>query len=135
MSLLALSRLGPLLLVCLPAPARRWLDAVARARGEVESLGVRIALVHHDASAGDEIAAAGLQYLARSHDPGRTVYRALELGEGGGGLLDRLRRTHPQLPGAFLVAAGEVRAAFRPDSARAPPDLVALTREGLRAPA
>jgi hypothetical protein len=133
MSLLALSGLGPLLLVCLPAPARRWLDAVARARGEVEAAGARLALVYHDASTEDEIAAAGLQYLARSHDPGRAVYRALELGEGGGGPLARLRRARAQLPGAFLVARGEVRAAFRPASARAAPDLVALTREGLRA--
>ena len=136
MSLLALSRLGPLLVVCLPASPRRWLERVAAERRAIEEAGGRIALVHRDERAVEEIRRCGLEYLARVADPGRAVYRALKLGEGGGGLWARLRGTAGErLPGAVVLRDGAERAAFRPASAGAPPDGAALIREALRAPA
>ncbi|MHC4931298.1 MAG: hypothetical protein ACYTGV_03810, partial [Planctomycetota bacterium] len=77
MSLKALSGLGPLLVLCLPALGsrfcRRLLRDLAAQRAVVEQAGVRVALVHmgSDSEAVAELESFELHYVARVADPAR----------------------------------------------------------------
>ncbi|MGQ0614063.1 MAG: hypothetical protein ACT4PV_10030 [Planctomycetaceae bacterium] len=129
MSLRALSRLSPTVLVCLPALGRpltrRMLADFSQRRRALEEHGRRTALLHmgRDEEAIRELSRFDLQYVARVADPQRTVYAALGLGSlrrpAPGSwipaLLARLRHGSGtragdprQAHGAFLMAAGAV---------------------------
>jgi len=107
MNLLTLSRMSPVLVVCLPAVAgrggRRMLRALAAVRHEVERAGVRVVLVHFDDPAG-ALEPLDLAYVARIADPERKLYAHFGLAEEPRGLL----RRRAQQPGAFLLRDGEV---------------------------
>jgi len=103
MSLDALSRLGPLLVVCLPDRGERGLLAeVAAHRGAIERSGVRLALVH-PAEAPPELPEA-LRYVARVADPALGLYAFLGLGRTKGTLF----RREGQASGLFLLRDGAV---------------------------
>jgi len=105
-SLKTLSAMSPVLLLLLPeARGRRgqgMVKALAAARGDLERAGVRVALVHFD-DPGD-LAQLDLAYVARVHDPDRTLYAHFGLGSSRRGLL----RRESQDAGAFLLRDGEI---------------------------
>ena len=87
MSVQALGQFGRLLLVFLPALGgmfcRDLLARVRDARSQIETLHIRLVLVHMgpDAEAERELTRFDLQYLARVEDSERALYRHFELGE------------------------------------------------------
>jgi hypothetical protein len=115
MSLLTLSAMSPVLVVCLPEVGgrggRRMLRELAAVRGEVERAGVRVVLVHVDEVA-DALAPLDLQYVARISDPERQLYAHFGLGTAPRGLL----RREAQEAGTFLVHKGEVVRSERGDA-------------------
>jgi peroxiredoxin len=108
MSLAELARLGPVLVVCLPAldgrPCRKLLAALAEKRREIEGSGTRIVCVHmaRDDEAHAALAPHDLQYVARIADPERTLYAHFGLGQTKPRLFGRPR----QLPGTVLLRDG-----------------------------
>jgi hypothetical protein len=130
MSLRALSSLSPVLLV-FPKPlgtssCRAWLSALAAARREIESRGVRPAVVH-EASEGEaraELSRFGLEYIARVADPDGALHDRFGLSagtaEGRPPLRDwlarrrgRIRGDASRAAGLVLLLGGEVRAERR----------------------
>jgi len=107
MSIDALSRMSPVLVVCLPdsrgRAGRRMLRELAAARHGIERAGVRIVLVHYD-DVSEALAPLDLAYVARIADPERKLYAHFGLAEEPRGLL----RRRAQQPRAFLLRNGEV---------------------------
>ncbi|MDH3590979.1 MAG: hypothetical protein OER88_03820 [Planctomycetota bacterium] len=115
MSIDALSRLAPVVLVCLPSlPCDKLLAALAKQRPSIEAAGARLALAHFDGDA-SALVPHDLDYVARIADPERRLYAHFELGT-----VRSFFKT-VQLPGAFVVVEGEATVAWRPASLRAVP--------------
>lgn len=101
MSLAALSRLGPLLVVCLPDRGeRRLLAEVAERRAGIEKGGTRLALVFP--SAAPPVLPEPLRFVARVLDPALALHAAFGLGRTAGSLFRRAT----QRPGLFLLRDG-----------------------------
>ncbi len=148
MSLRALSRLSPTVVVCLPVLGRpltrRLLADFARRRRALEEAGRRTALLHmgRDEEAIREFSPFELQYVARVSDPDRKVYAALGLatfrGPAPGSWIPALaaRMRHGagksagdprQAHGAFLLAAGTIERGVKCARPADLPDYAALT--------
>ncbi|MHC4338644.1 MAG: hypothetical protein ACYSX0_00325 [Planctomycetota bacterium] len=148
-SLKALSEMGPVLVVCLPALGsrfcRRMLRDLGARRDAIESAGVRVALVHmgEDSDAVAELEPLDLHYLARVADPDRKLYGHFGLKEATlaqrmgprvwgtalkGGLLGggRVVGNPAQLPGAFLLRNSEIERAHRCETMADAPELGGL---------
>jgi len=147
-SLGELSGRSPLLIVFLRHAGcpfcREALDQLQRDRERIEQAGTQIVLVHMTS---DEKAAAlfqkyGLDDVPRISDPEKTLYETFELKRGAAGQVMGPRvwwqgfKTTVlgghwpgvpegdvfQLPGAFVVADGEIIRAFRPENSADHPD-------------
>jgi len=120
MSLVTLSGLTPVLVICLPTLQKKecggLLAGISAARATVETAGVRVALIHMEpeTEAVAAFAVHDLQYVVRIHDPQRELYGVFELGETTVRRLLILSSEPQQLPGAVLLRDGEVCAAIRP---------------------
>jgi len=129
LSLLALSRLGPVLAVCAPELGTHrghvFLKTLAAHRRDLEERRIRIVVVHPgtEPEARAELEPHGLHYLARVADPERALYRRFELGAAEPGLLARaVGRPPRQLPGAFLLRDGAVVREWRATAPDQRPD-------------
>ena len=149
-NLLSLSRERPLLMVFLRHAGcpfcRETLARLQADRKMIEQQGVRIVLVHMttEEQAAALFAKYGLDDVPRVSDPERKLYESFELKRGKAhqvmgprvwwkGFKTTILRGHLpgipegdvfQLPGAFLVAEGEIVQAFRPDNSADHPDYV-----------
>lgn len=150
-SLSELSRKSPVLVVflrhCGCTFAREALDDVARQRAAIAAAGVPIVVVHMQT---DEEARAlftryGLADVMRISDPDQKLYQAFELQRGsfwqvmgpksvlrafaslGKGHLAAVPTADIfQLPGAFLIANGEIINAFRAQTSSDRPDYASI---------
>jgi hypothetical protein len=157
-SLAELSRRGPVLVVCLRhfgcTFCRQALADLARLQGELQTAGVRLALVHladTDASAATFIGRYGVSDAHRIADPDMELYRALGLKRTSLGRIflnwrvwtrgkdAALREGHwvgklvgdgLRLGGAFLLRAGQVEQAYRNADVADKPDYRGLACSG-----
>jgi peroxiredoxin len=160
-SLDELSRLSPVLMVFLRHAGctfcREALSDLAKTRAEIEAFGARLVLVHMgtDEQGAVFFSKYGLGDVPRISDTQRSLYRAFGLPRGGlsdlfgpkvwvrgfeAGILGRhgvgkLAGDGFQMPGVFLLYAGEVIRSYRHQYASDRPDYVALvTGERYAAP-
>ena len=150
-SLAELSREGSLVIVLLRHSGcvfcREAIADAAAALPKIEAAGARLVLVHQGDDDGLRSLAAryGIEHIDRVSDPGKVLYRALEVPRGTARQLfgpavwwpglRALIRGHGlgplvgdgfQMPGAFLVRDGRVAAAYRHAHAADRPDYVGL---------
>jgi len=150
-SLAAISRESPVLLVLLRHSGcifcREAIADLAAALPRIEAAGLRLVVVHQGAD--DDLrpllARHGIDGIERISDPGKRLYRALDLPRGSFGQLfgpavwgagvraavaghgiGPLVGDGLQMHGAFVIVAGRIRAAQRCQTAAERPDYVGL---------
>lgn len=153
-SLAALSRESPVLLVLLRHSGcifcREAIADLAEALTRIEAAGLRLVIVHQgtDADLRPLLARQGIERVERISDPGKRLYRALDLPRGSFGQLfgpavwaaglraalaghgiGPLVGDGLQMHGAFVIDDGRVVAARRCDTAAERPDYAGLACE------